>query len=185
MGKARAIRLLLGAALLAAVAVGCGHSQPAQPHAGRMSTCRSADLAAHVDSSGSEMSQPFVVVALVNQSHFACLLRGYPRLTAVGHAQGGPDRNLPLAVKQGSTYQRADAGSRRLVLARGGAASFVIGTALAYQGGAHIMRISEFRVQPPGLVGWLPVPVDDLATAPPNSAIPVTVTALELGATRH
>jgi hypothetical protein len=147
----------------------------------RATTCRSGDLAVRVAGSGAEMSQPFLVIVLVNRASTPCRLRGYPTLRAWGHRAARPVTPLPLVVRHGSIYQRQDPGPHRLELKTHEAASFSLGTATAYDGGKDPYLITRLAVTAPGAAAPARLRVDLPATAPAGAAIPVGVTAVEAG----
>lgn len=135
--------------------------------------------------SGSTMSQPFVTIALRNRSADACRLVGYPALAAfghgaLGHGKSDPSRRLGIHLRRGSIYERTDPGPRRLVVPPYGTVSFTVGTATAYQGGAHLLIITRFDITLTGETAAIPVRVQMYASGPRDKPIPVGVTALQL-----
>ncbi len=133
------------------------------------------------------MSQPFVVLALTNESNRSCFLQGYPSVIASGRwGKPGADSHahaLRIDVRRGSIYEWPDRGAHRVALRQGQRALFAVGTATAYQGGKRLARITELHLTPPGDHGVLRLPVALLASAPRHQPIPVGVTALQAAGT--
>jgi hypothetical protein len=159
------------------------HVQPSGPSAAP--TCLSGHLHAVMIGGGSVASQPFATIALRNVGANACSLIGYPAIAAYGHPRGGgPDHRLQIRLRDGAIYERPDPGSHVVIVAAGGHASFTIGTALAYQGGAHIIFITQFEITPPGSHAAIALRLLLPASRPAGKAIPIAVTALRAGVLR-
>jgi hypothetical protein len=143
--------------------------------------CGTASLTARVVTSGSEMSQPFLEIALTNRGTTRCRLRGYPAVTAVGHRAFADEQAAPLrlVVHPGSIYERTDPGPQWVELSPRHRAFFALGTVTAYQGGVHLLEITELAITPEGNHAALHLTVDLLASAPANQPIPVGVTAIQ------
>lgn len=141
--------------------------------------CTAAHTELAVRTSGSTMSQPFADVAVTNTGTTPCLMRGYPRLRAVGHPgyDAAGSARLEIQVDHG-VYERPDTGPRPVVVQPGDAALFAVGTALAYQGGAHPITITRLVVTLPHTRVSKTLTVDLVATWPRGQRIPVGVTAL-------
>jgi hypothetical protein len=147
--------------------------------------CQAGQLRARVQTFGSEMSQPFMDIALENVGPAPCAVGGYILLRAWGSHSGDEARRLDISVDRGDFYERDDPGPGRIVLRAGQRALLSIGTATAYQGGAHIFVIERLaicvrRAGAPLTLTGLGLP----ASAPPRAAIPVGVTALYAGRPR-
>jgi hypothetical protein len=129
---------------------------------------------------GSVMSQPFVDIAVTNLGTASCLLKGYPRIEAWGHA-GTKDATqsdrLSLRIRHG-VYERTDHGPRRIVLQPHDAAFFSVGTGTAYQGGLHPIMIKRLAVTLPGTRTPKMLSISLIATRPVGRRIPVGITAL-------
>jgi hypothetical protein len=149
----------------------------------QITACRAAQLTGAVTGSGSESSQPFVVIALTNTSAAGCELTGYPQITAAGYAWPTPAATgiLPITVTDGAIFERSDPGPQRLELSPNASASFALGTATAYDGGAHMYSITRVEITLPGDQTTIPVIVNVAASRPASQPIPVTVTALVAG----
>src|ERR1700722_19396808 len=62
-------------------------------------TCAAAQLESRVASGGSEASQPFVIIEVIDNGPW-CSIGGYPRiLAATGHALQGPSQPLSISVR--------------------------------------------------------------------------------------
>jgi hypothetical protein len=158
------------------------HVQPSGPSAAP--TCLSGHLHAVMIGGGSVASQPFATIALRNAGTKACSLIGYPAIAAYGHLRGGPDHRLQIRLRDGAIYERPDPGPHVVIVAAGGHASFSIGTALAYQGGAHIILITQLEITPPGSHAAMALRLRLAASRPAGKAIPIAVTALRAGVAR-
>lgn len=155
--------------------VGVGHA--AHPP---VQACRATRLEPRVVDAGSVMSQPFVTIALRNDGPGVCRLRGYPDVVAYGQPDGaGPSRRLGIRVRNGSIYERPDRGPRNVVLLPHEAAVFSVGTATAYDGGAHLITVTRLGITPPGDTVSLSLRVDLAASHPRGKPIPVGVTAVQ------
>jgi hypothetical protein len=156
---------------------------PASGVPSQVTSCRAAQLTAAVTDSGSQSSQPFVVIALTNTSASVCELTGYPQITATGYASSTPATTgkLQVTVTDGAIYERGDPGPQRIELSPHASASFALGTATAYDGGAHLYSITRLGITVPGDQTSVPVTVNIAASSPANQPIPVTVTALVAG----
>jgi hypothetical protein len=152
----------------------------------RSPRCGTASLAVRVVTSGSVMSQPFLEIALTNRGSNRCRLRGYPAITAVGHRAFADEAPSPLHLDlhPGPIYERTDPGPQWVELPPRHRAFFALGTVAAYQGGAHLLQITELAITPDGNHAALHLTVDLLASAPANQPIPVGVTAIQLGRPR-
>lgn len=166
---------------------GAGHlprhppsSSPAGPDA--PGPCRSG-LTATVRQHGSMSSRPYAVIALTNTSGTSCRLSGYPALAATGHPVDGSagDQPLELTVTDGPISEVADPGPHQVDLAPGAAATFAVGTATAYQGGAHLYQITQLHITVPDASAPVPLALTLDATAPAGQPFPVSVTALAAG----
>lgn len=147
-------------------------------------TCRPDRLTALTIASGSTMSQPYVRIALRNDTSQPCRVRGYPGLIAFGGRQGEAPRPVRIAVRRGPLYEQSDAGPRTVVLAPGSSARFSVGTATAYGGGEDLVVIRRLRIRLPGTRKALPLAVYLPASHPARRAVPVRVTALQPAAPR-
>jgi hypothetical protein len=144
-------------------------------------TCHVAHTHLAVAWTASEMSQPFADIAITNTGATSCLLKGYPRIQAWGHAGWqNTARRVPLAIviHHGSIYERTDHGPRPVILQPHRAAFFSVGTAAAYQGGLHPIIITRLSVTLPGTHTPHRLPIELLATRPPGGKIPVGITAI-------
>jgi hypothetical protein len=129
---------------------------------------------------GSVMSQPFADVAVTNRGTTSCLLKGYPRIEAWGHAgtqDASHSKRLGIRVRHG-IYERTDPGPRRVVLHPDDSAFFSVGTGTAYQGGLHPIVIERLAVTLPDAQTPTTLAVDLVATRPVGRSIPVGITAL-------
>jgi len=141
-------------------------------------TCLAGNLRAVIIDAGSNGSQPFDTIALRNVGPNTCSLDGYPTLTACGHQRGGADHRLQIRVRDGAIYARPDPGPHVVSVATGQRASFSIGTADAYQGGAHPIFITRLEITAPGSAVAVALRLRMPATRPVGKAIPIGVTAL-------
>jgi photosystem II stability/assembly factor-like uncharacterized protein len=144
--------------------------------------CRTSDLRARVQTFGSVMSQPFMDIALRNAGATACALRGYASLDAFGAHSGAANHRLDVDVRHRDSYERADPGPHRVVLRPLQRALLSIGTAAAYQGGAHLFEIDRLSLRIPHTGG--PITLSGLqlyASAPRHRPIPVSLTAVYAG----
>lgn len=127
------------------------------------------------------MSQPFSDLAITNTGSAPCVLRGYPRIAVWGHpgfqSNKIPSAPLGIAVVH-HIYERADRGPRRVVVPPRHEAFFSVGTATAYQGGAHLITLTRLAVTLPGTESAKTVTISLLATRPPGQPIPIGITAL-------
>lgn len=158
---------------------------PASARPAGVAACADPVLAAHVVRSGSVMSQPFLTIALRNTGTRRCVLDGYAVVRAEGHAGWRQDRprRLRIRVADRSTYEVRDPGPRPVSLAPGASARFTVGTATAYQGGAHVWTISRLRIGT-GSGSYVDLAVELLASAPVGQPIPVDVTAFTAASRR-
>jgi hypothetical protein len=159
-------------------------SAKATTSAATVGPCRAAQLIGKQTDGGSQASQPWRIIALTNVSASTCYLSGYPDLSARGHAEAdtsGTTTSLSIAIRLGIVYGNTDPGPVRIDLAPHSAASFAVGTGMAYQGGAHPIDITELRIALPDNGGSVRVAVALPATAPAGQPIPVGVTGLVAG----
>jgi hypothetical protein len=140
--------------------------------------CRASQLSAHQTYGISLMQQPLTIIAFYNVSTTACYLNGYVSIDA---AAAG-NQAVPISVVHSGNYERSDPGPSRVDLLPGGAASFAIGTGLAFDGGAHIITLTRLNVTPPGSGGQLLV-TTTIGDTGPNNTGPylLTETALVAG----
>jgi hypothetical protein len=146
-------------------------------------SCHVSHFEARQPSSGSEASQPFVIIALVNNGP-RCSIDGYPKVvSATGQMQQAPPTPLPIKVIDGPNYEHPDPGPHRLTLARGATASFALGTGTAYGGGAHLYTILSLRIALPGKPSSsaIRVPVQTIVSAPSGAPFRLEVTAFVIG----
>lgn len=99
--------------------------------------CDDADLRIRQFSGGSEASQPYAIVAVVNSGP-TCQIDGYPGVESVQSHEvtptPRPTQSLAVAVHDGSDYERLDPAPRSVTLSTGGSVSFALGTDTAPPG---------------------------------------------------
>jgi hypothetical protein len=127
------------------------------------------------------MNQPAVIIAMINHGP-RCSIDGYPGIVAAtGRAQQGPVAALPITVTDGPDYEHPDPGPHRLILSRGAAASFALGTGTAYAGGP-VYAILSLSITLPGSSSLaLKVPVQTQVNALPGTPFRLNVTAFVKG----
>jgi hypothetical protein len=129
---------------------------------------------------GSVMSQPFADMAIEDTGTTPCAISGYPRIGVRGVRAEDRDssaRPLPISVHHG-LYERKDPGPLRLVLRPGHPLFFSVGTATAFQGGVHLLRLTRLVVVLPGTRVPRTIRIDLLASRPAGRRIPVGLTAI-------
>jgi hypothetical protein len=137
--------------------------------------CRASQLSAHQTYEISTMSSPLTIVAFYNVSTTACYLNGYVSIDA---ATAG-NQTVPISVTHGSNYERSDPGPTHVDLPPGGAASFAIGSGVAFDGGAHATTLTRLTLTPPGSGGQLQVATTIGVSRPNNTGpFPLSETAL-------
>jgi hypothetical protein len=142
------------------------------------SRCSESRLTAHVVSGGSEASQPWLIIDVINHGP-RCTIDGYPRIVAaIGHSWNGRNQSLSIRVRDGSDYEHGDPGPRALELLRGGSASFAAGTDTA--SGTNYL-VTSLTVALPGSPGTLRVPVHTGASSSAGKPVYIGVTALVNG----
>jgi photosystem II stability/assembly factor-like uncharacterized protein len=142
--------------------------------------CGADQLRLWLRESGSNMSQPYARIGVRNVSPTACMVRGYPRISAFGAPvgdHGGAARALAIHVKRGSFMEARDRGPKRIGLRPNSRAVFSLGTATAYS--PHLIEIRAVSVILPGIPGRFDVQLRIGATAPKGHRIPMYVTALD------
>jgi hypothetical protein len=141
--------------------------------------CQSDQLAASVVDGGSVASQPYAVIGLRNVSGSACLLDGYPAITATGYPRSDPGASGPLriAVTDGALYSRPDPGPGEVIVEAGGWANFSLGTGTGYDDQYIVTAVG---IAVPG-GGTLALDLTIWAGAPAGQDIPVGVTAFAAG----
>jgi hypothetical protein len=145
--------------------------------------CQTGRFEAHQTLGGAVASQPFVIIAFMNEGG-ACSLNGYPNLvSATGRAgQAGQTTTLPIAVVDGGDYERSDPGPHRLILSGRASASFALGTGTAYCGGSPLYMILSLGMRLPRDASHpLTVPVQTDASACAGTPIRLEVTAFVRG----
>jgi hypothetical protein len=151
---------------------------PTTPASPAAAPCQVSQLTAHQTYMISVASQPLTIVAFYNVSTTACYLNGYVSIDA---ASAGTQA-VPISVTHSSNYERSDPGPTGVNLPPGGAASFAIGTATAYGGGAYSTALTLLTLTPPGSRGQLQVATTTGASRPnPTGPYPLTETALVAG----
>jgi hypothetical protein len=144
------------------------------------SRCRPDDVRMSVAKTASVMSQPFSDIALTNTGTTSCVLLGYPGIRVRGFR--GEDRRagtVPLAISlHHGLYERTDPGPRRVVLRPEHKVFFSIGTATAFQGGLHLITLTQLIAVLPGTNVPATLSIDLLASSPPGKRIPVGITAI-------
>lgn len=177
-----------GACLSAVTALGLGStsSGASSQNSGRLNpatSCHVSHFEARQASSGSEASQPFVIIALVNHGP-RCSIDGYPKvISASGRTQQARTESLPIKVIDGPDYEHPDPGPHRLTLVRGATASFALGTGTAYGGGAHLYTILSLSIALPGKSSSsaIRVPVQTNVSAQSGVPFRLEVTAFVIG----
>jgi hypothetical protein len=146
---------------------------------GVQTACQSTQLYARNTSGGGEASQPYAIIAVTNNGP-SCSINGYPRIVAVlGHViSGGRVRALPTSVVDGPDYEHPDPGPHLLVVKKGSAVSFALGTNT--ESGA-VYTIGELEVTLPGDSAPLNVAVTTAASAFAGKPIQLAVTAYVSG----
>lgn len=143
------------------------------------SPCDAARTRLAVVLTGSNMSQPFLDVAVTNTGTAACTLKGYPQIEAWGHEGLQAMRSVRLGiVVHHRIYERPDSRPRRVIVQPSDAVFFSVGTITAYEGGRYPIIIDRLAVTLPGMHAARSLPINLLATSPSGERIPVGVTAV-------
>jgi len=161
-------------------ASGTATAAPRPTPAGKAPTCAENQLGAVETRNGSSASQPFSVVKVVNASHRACALGGYPHVVFWAQSAYRLVR-LSIAVTNGSIYEVPDPGPTRFLLAPGASAWFAVGTGTAY--GGPYRRLTYLTIYPTARTSGVGVlcGVNLSTDSPAGRPIPVAVTAFAPG----
>ncbi len=125
------------------------------------------------------MSAPFMIITVRNTSRTRCTLAGYPTIRVRGRfSPRALAKPMTLRIKHG-LYEHLDPGAHRVVIAPAHAAEFYVGTATAYQGGLHLITLTDLAITLPGLHRATTLKSSLYATRPEGRPIPVRITALE------
>ena len=135
-------------------------------------------MAGSVTLAGSNASQPYVVVALTNESSSVCSMRGYPVVTFADRS----GKAVAVEITQGSTYEVADPGEAVSDLQPGASVWFALGTGTAY--GGPMVDLTTARVSVGG--SETAVKVDLVGDAARSiDPVPLSVTAFSASVPPH
>lgn len=143
--------------------------------------CHHRQVRLRASSAESVMSQPFMIITVRNTSQTRCSLAGYPTIRVRGRFSPRA-RAKPMTLRiRHVLYEHLDPGAHRVVIAPAHAAEFYVGTATAYQGGLHLITLTELSITLPGLRRATTLNTSMYATRPEGRPIPFGITALEPG----
>jgi hypothetical protein len=146
--------------------------------AGATGVCKDNQLGAVETRHGTQGTQAFSVVKVVNGSRKACTLAGYPR-PAFWASTGYKLVKIPVSVTHGSTAAARDPGAARFLVPPGGTSWFTVATGTGY--GGKYRALTYFTFYPTRVTSGVGVLCGvNLATDGPNP-VRVTVTAFAPG----